>query len=72
MSFTVGDLVRVDIPDETDPDFEQFHGRNGKIVNVISDSGGSMTGDDRDGFLYTVELENGLRQDFRWRDLRPR
>ncbi|MFC7165932.1 hypothetical protein [Halospeciosus flavus] len=69
--FTEGDRVRVDIPDETDPDHERHHGVHGTVVGVLSDNAGSVTGDDRDSSLYRVELETGEISDFRWRDLRP-
>jgi ribosomal protein L21E len=33
--FDEGDRVRIDIPDETDPDFEAYHGETGEVVAVI-------------------------------------
>lgn len=67
----LGDRVRVDIPDEADPDFNQFHGETGKVVEVIEDDAGAATGDSRDSGLFRVELDSGETADFRWRDLRP-
>lgn len=70
--FSEGDTVRVDIPDETDPDFDRWHGRRATIVEVLEDDAGEETGDERDDVLYRVEAEdNSDRMDFRWRDLRP-
>jgi ribosomal protein L21E len=69
--FTKGDRVRVDIPDETDPDHDQYHGLHGTVVDVLEDDAGEVTGDDRDTTIYRVELENEETADFRWRDLRP-
>lgn len=69
--FSEGDTVRVDIPDETDPDFDRWHGRHATVVEVLGDDAGEETGDERDDVLYRVEAENGERMDFRWRDLRP-
>lgn len=66
-----GDEVRIDIPDTEDPDFAEHHGQKGTIVSMISDDAGTLTGDERDDRLYRVELENGERRDFRWRDVRP-
>ena len=66
-----GDRVRVDIPDETDPDHERYHGEHGQIITVLSDDAGSVTDDTRDSRLYRVALESGDEADFRWRDLRP-
>lgn len=65
-----GDRVRIDIPDEDDPDFH-YHRRIGEVVKVIEDDAGTETGDPRDSAIYRVEFEMGRTADFRWRDLRP-
>ncbi|TKX86582.1 hypothetical protein EXE43_07655 [Halorubrum sp. SS5] len=69
--FNTGDSVRIDIPDETDPDHNRLHGRRGTVVEVISDDAGAVTGDEREGYLFRVNLEDGETVDVRWRDLRP-
>jgi ribosomal protein L21E len=69
--FDTGDTVRIDIPDETDPDHTQFHGSRGTIVEILSDDAGMLTGDDREQYIFRVELTNGKSIDVRWRDLRP-
>lgn len=69
--FYVGDHVRVDIPDETDPDFERLHGQQGTVVGVLEDDAGRETSDQRDSHLFRVELADGSVEDLRWRDLRP-
>ena len=69
--FSEGDRVRVDIPDETDPDHERYHGEHGTVITVLEDDAGRTTGDERDSLLFRVELEDGGVEDFRWRDLRP-
>ena len=69
--FSEGDRVRVDIPDETDPDYEPFHGKHGEVLEVLEDDAGEVTGDEREGAIFTVEFETGETADFRWRDLRP-
>ncbi|WP_396275601.1 hypothetical protein [Haloarcula sp. S1AR25-4] len=66
-----GDCVRIDIPDETDPDYDRYHGRHGEIVAILEDDAGVVTGDSRDAVLYRVQLEDGTKTDVRWRDLRP-
>ncbi|WP_248514991.1 hypothetical protein [Salinarchaeum laminariae] len=66
-----GDRVRVDIPDTEDPDFDRYHGHRGEVVDVIKDDAGEHTGDERDSYLYEVELPGGETAHFRWRDLRP-
>jgi len=70
-SFTQGDRVRVDIPDETDHDHDQYHGLHGTVSDVIEDEAGEIIGNERAGTIFRVELENGETADFRWRDLRP-
>jgi ribosomal protein L21E len=69
--FSEDDRVRVDIPDETDPDHERYHGVQGTVVAVLEDDADRATGDERDSLLFRVELEDGYVEDFRWRDLRP-
>jgi ribosomal protein L21E len=69
--FSEGDRVRNDIPDETDPDHAPYHGEHGQIVAVLTDDAYKVTGDDRDGRLYRIELDSGDQFDARWRDLRP-
>jgi len=69
--FEEDDRVRVDLPDETDPDHHQFHGKHGTVIEIIQDNAGAVTGDDRDSLLYRVELDEGETIDLRWRDLRP-
>ena len=66
-----GDRVRIDIPDETDPDHQEYHGKHGRIVAVLSDDADSLTADERDAQLYRVKFDSRVTADFRWRDLRP-
>lgn len=69
--FTEGDRVRVDIPDETDPDHERYHGVHGTVVSVVEDDADTVTGDAREAAIFRVEFDTGESADFRWRDLRP-
>jgi len=61
--FTTGDRVRVDIPDETDPDHERYHGCHGTVSKVIEDDASIETGDERDGIIYRIEFEDGTTID---------
>lgn len=70
--YEIGDSVRIDIPDRSDPDFEVYHGDTGQIIEIIEDDAGLETGDTRDSYLYRVEFSDGGVGEFRWRDLRPR
>lgn len=70
--FDIGDRVRVDIPDETDPDHDQWHAREGVVVDITVDDAGRETGDERDSTDFLVEFNDGGESMwFRWRDLRP-
>lgn len=69
-AFSEGERVRIDIPDETDPDF-RYHGDHGEVIDMLSDDAGSETGDERDSIIYRVQLNSGEIVDLRWRDLRP-
>ena len=69
--FIEGDRVRVDIPDESDPDHDEYHGEHGTVVDVLEDDAGKTTGRDQDSLLYRIKLEDGRTLDFREQDLRP-
>jgi len=70
--YSEDDEVRIDIPDETDPDFDRLHGETGEIVEIIEDDAGTESGDERDSALYRVALAGRDEMvDVRWRDLRP-
>jgi ribosomal protein L21E len=69
--FEDGDRVRIDIPDEADPDHERLHGTHGHIVAVFEDDAGRVTNDERDTVLYRVELDSGETVDVRHHDVRP-
>lgn len=70
MDFENGDRVRVDIPDETDPDHDRYHGKHGSIVAVIGDDANLVTGNEVDSDLFKVVFDSGECADFRRRDLR--
>ena len=63
--------MRVDIPDESDPDHARLHGQHETIANVMADAAGEETGDERDSQIYRVELDDGGTEDLRHHDLRP-
>lgn len=69
--FSEGDRVRIDIPDESDIDYEQFHGQHGTIISILRDDVGTIAGGEQDWQLYRVELDSGETIDFRGHDLRP-
>lgn len=70
MKFNEGDKVRVDIPDKSDPDYK-YHRMNGVVVYVLEDNAEENRAEPDDNYIYRVDLRNGDRVDFRWRDLRP-
>ena len=69
--YDVGERVRIDIPDESDPDHEQYHGEHGQIADILEDEAGSLTGDELDSLIYQIQLDNGDNIDVRHRAIRP-
>jgi len=69
--FSDGDRVRIDIPDETDPDHDQYHGQHGLITDILEDEAGTLTGDERDSVIYRVQFSNGEKLDLRYQAIRP-
>jgi ribosomal protein L21E len=69
--FDRGDRVRVDIPDESDPDHDRLHGETGVVSEVQADAAEDYSGDSRDNHLFFIELDSGDTVTVRWRDLRP-
>jgi len=69
--FDVGDRVRVDIPDETDADYDRYHGEHGQVVEILEDEAGTLTGDERDSIIYRVRFRTGEELDLRHRAIRP-
>ncbi len=69
--YQIGDRVRIDIPDETDPDHERYHGEHGRIVDILEDEAGTFTDDERDSIIYRVEFSNGEELDLRHQSIRP-
>ena len=44
--FTMGDSVRIDIPDKDDQDHDELHGMHGVVTAVREDDAGADTGDE--------------------------
>ena len=71
LEYEIGDRVRVDIPDETDPDHDQYHGEHGRITEILADEAGTLTGDERDSIIYRIQFSNGEELDLRHQAIRP-
>ncbi len=69
--FEVGDRVRIDIPDSSDPDHRRLHGCEGAVIEIIEDDADKETGDVRDSYLFGVKFDDERIEHLRWRDLRP-
>jgi len=68
--FTEGDRVRIDIPDEDDID-NQYHGKHGTVIDIITDDLHRLTGFERDKYMYTIQFSDDTTLHCRQRDLRP-
>jgi len=69
MDVEIGDRVRIDIPDKTDPD-HHYHGEHGVVEEIIQDDAGLITGNEDDSQLIRLQLESGEVVDFRSTDIR--
>ncbi len=69
--FSLGDRVRVDIPDATAPGFNTYHGRHGEVIQFLIDTASGLTGNPVDTVLYRVAFADGSVHEFREHDLRP-
>lgn len=78
--WSVGDRVRVDIPDETDSRHHEFHGRHGTIIATIPDTETPTDAAplqdedfDSDGMVerFRVAFDDDGTGDFTATDLRP-
>lgn len=67
----VGDRVRVDIPDERDPDHGVYHGRHGYVRDILIDDAGETLDSESGSVIYRVEFDDQTSADFRHHDLRP-
>lgn len=70
MKYCTGDRVEAYIPLADDPD-HRYHGKTGKVVDVLADDlSQSLDTPDR-GFIYTVEFDDPELDsaDFRFTDL---
>ena len=54
--FALGDRVRVDIPDTTVPDFETYHGRHGKVIQLLVDTASELIDDPE--IMYCTESDS--------------
>lgn len=60
----MGARVRVDIPNETDSDYE-YLAEYVEIVDIIEDDAGVTTGDGPDFYIYRMKLNPGEVIDLR-------
>lgn len=67
--YATGDRVRVDIPDETHPDHERYHGKHGRVVATLPAAGPDGGGGRERRFR--VEFDGGGYADFERFFLRP-
>ena len=67
----IGERVRIDIPDETDPDHDRYHGEHGRITDILEDEADMLTGDKQDSIIYRIQFSNGEELDIRHQAIRP-
>ena len=69
--FSTGDTVRIDIPDETDPDHDQYHGEHGQIIDVVKGEITTITGEQIEETRYRIQLSDGEELELPAHAIRP-
>jgi len=69
--FSTGGAVRIDIPDKTDPDHDQYHGNHGHIIDVVKSEITTITGKQIEGSRYRVRLPDGEELELPAHAIRP-
>ena len=69
--FSTGDTVCIDIPDETDPDHDSYHGDHGRIIDVVKDEITTITGEQIDEPRYRIRLPDGEELELPAHAIRP-
>jgi len=69
--YNSGDRVRIDIPDETDPNHDQYHGEHGTIVDLLEDDDDTLSGERHESIIYRIQLNGGEKIDVRQHVVRP-
>lgn len=69
--FSAGDTVRIDIPDVTDPDHDQYHGDHGRIIDVVKDEITTITGEQIEEPRYRIRLPDGEELELPAHAIRP-
>ncbi len=49
----------------------RYHGEHGRIVDILEDEAGTLTGDERDSTIYRVQFSTGEELDLRHQSIRP-
>jgi hypothetical protein len=62
----VGDRVKLILDKERSTD-NHLHGRKGYIINIQLDDASSATGNPKDNYLYTIQLDNREIPDIHFR-----
>lgn len=69
--YDVGDRVRIDIPNETNPNHDQYHEEHGTIVDILEDDSDAFSGDEQESSIYRIQLDAGEKLDVRHLVIRP-
>lgn len=69
--YHAGNRVRIDIPDATNRNHDQYHGKHGQIVEILKDESDTLTVDQRDSIIYQIQLSDGEKIDVRHHAIRP-
>ena len=69
--FSTGETVRIDIPDETDPDHDAYHGEHGQVIGIVEGEITTITGEQVEEIRYRIRLPNSEELELPAYSIRP-
>ena len=69
--FSTGETVRIDIPDETDPDHDAYHGEHGQVIEIVEGEITTITGEQVEEIRYRIRLRDGEELELPAYSIRP-
>jgi len=69
--FSTGETVRIDIPDETDPDHDAYHGEHGHVIDIVEGEMTTITGEQVEEIRYRIRLPDGEELELPSHAIRP-
>lgn len=69
--YHAGDRVKIDLPNESNPNHDPYHEEHGTIVDSLEDDSNTLGGDEQDSNIYRIHLDAGEKLEIRHLVIRP-